>query len=122
MTGDEPSAGELTDAAVARIQGVCDAERMRYEEVVARDPSVKAAMEGRYSDELSACVHAVRDAYLAEGISRERAAQASEAWLMIKSGVRGDLAFGDEILADFASGKLRRGGGGMGATYDDRRE
>ncbi|WP_224404089.1 hypothetical protein [Pseudonocardia sp. ICBG1034] len=115
MTGDGPSAEELTDAAVARIQAVCDAERMRYEEVVGRDPSVKAAMEGRYPDELSACVHAVRDAYCAEGVSRERAAQASEAWLMIKSGVRGDLAFGDEILADFASGKLRRGGSGLGA-------
>ncbi|WP_139320277.1 hypothetical protein [Pseudonocardia sp. Ae505_Ps2] len=61
------------------------------------------------------CVRAVRDAYLAEGISRERAAQASESWLMIKSGVRGDLAFADEILADFASGKLRRGGSGLGA-------
>ncbi|WP_148113110.1 hypothetical protein [Microbacterium sp. HSID17254] len=79
-------------------------------------------MEGRYLDELSACVHAVRDAYLAEGISRERAAQAAESWLMIRSGVRGDLAFGEEILADFASGKLRRGGRGIGATYDDRCE
>ncbi|GAA1102619.1 hypothetical protein ATL51_0066 [Pseudonocardia alni] len=28
---------------------------------------------------------------------------------------RGDLAFGDEILVDFASGKLRRGGSGLGA-------
>lgn len=34
---------------------------------------------------------------------------------MIRSGVRGDLAFGDEVLADFASGKLRRGGSGLGA-------
>ena len=122
MSDAGPSAEELTDAQVARVQVASDAARMRYEEVVARDPSVKAAMEGVYADELSACVHDVRDAYLAEGISEERATQASEAWLIVRSGARGDLAFGDEILADFASGKLRRGGGGMGATYDDRRE
>ncbi|WP_308820049.1 hypothetical protein [Pseudonocardia alni] len=89
MTGNGPSAEELPDAAAARIQVACEAERMRYEEVVARDPSVKAAMEGVYGDELSACVHAVRDAYCAEGISRERAVQASEAWLLIKSGGAG---------------------------------
>ncbi|ALE86572.1 hypothetical protein [Pseudonocardia sp. HH130629-09] len=115
LTGGGPSAEELPDAAVARIQAVSDDARMRYDEVVARDPSVRAAMEGLYGDELSACVHDVRDAYLAEGISRERASQASEAWLIIRSGVRGDLAFGDQIIADLASGKLRRGGRGPGA-------
>lgn len=67
LSGDGPSAQDLSDAAMSRIQAASDAARMRYEEVVARDPSVKAAMEGRYGDELSACVHDVRDAYLTEG-------------------------------------------------------
>ncbi|WP_161973099.1 hypothetical protein [Microbacterium sp. HSID17254] len=38
MTIDEPGAGELTEAAVSRIQAVHDAERLRYEEVVAPRP------------------------------------------------------------------------------------
>jgi hypothetical protein len=115
LSGDGSSAEELTDAAVSRIQAVYDEARMRYDEIVARDPSGKAAIANLYGDELSVCVHDVRDAYLAEGISRGRAVQASESWLIIQSGARRDLAFGDEILADFASGKLRRGGCGLSA-------
>lgn len=61
MTGDGPSAEELTDTAVSRILAACDAER-----------------------------------------------------LTIRCGVRGDPAFDDEVLADFAAGRLRPGGRGPG--------
>lgn len=46
-----------------------------------------------------------------EGNDRQRALDLFDAF---GSGC-GDLAFADEILADFASGKLRRGGKGIGA-------
>lgn len=103
-----PTADELTDAQVAAVQAASDEARTRWAEIVARDPSVKAAMTGKYGDERAECLHRVRDAYAAVGVSPWRAQQAAEAWLIARRGVRGDLRFADELIEDF---RRRRGDG-----------
>lgn len=115
MTGKGPSADELTDGQVAEIGRRADEARMMLDEIVARDPSVAAAMRGLYADEIGECIAMVRDAYAAAGVSDGRARQASEAWFMVRLGVRRDLAFADELLADMAAGRLRRRAG-LGAV------
>lgn len=102
MAGDGPASDELTAGQVAAIQAASDEARMLYAEITARDPSVKAAMEGQWLDERTACVHLVRDAYAAAGVSPVRAMQAAESWLVAQQGVRGDLALADEVLAERA--------------------
>ncbi|NIB30863.1 hypothetical protein HBB16_02510 [Pseudonocardia sp. MCCB 268] len=53
---------------------------MRWDEVVARDPSVKAAMTGKYAEEQEANLALVRR--LPGGKSPESGRQAAESWLI----------------------------------------
>lgn len=118
MTSDGPAAEELTEAQVQAIQTASDEARGRWAEIVARDPSVKAAMTGEHAEERAGCLALVRDAYRAAGVSEGRARQASESWLIAQRGVRGDLALGDERLEERRRRGPRRGPGVLGKPPD----
>lgn len=118
VSGEGPHALDLTAAQVATIQVASDEARAGWAEIIARDPSVKAAMDGLHADEKTACIHRVRDAYLAAGVSEERATQASESWMIAKRGVVGDLELADEWLEESRLSP-RSGPGGLGRRRED---